>query len=112
MTTLNDFKTLRASVSAEVQAELYSLFSSDPDAARQRMVELAAEKGETLTVEQIREFLKQMDEDEEFDDIELDAVALAAVAGGWSRRSGCYATGALPLHASDAQVVIWSAASR
>ena len=89
MTTLNDFKQLRASVPAEVQTELYSLFSSDPDAARQRMVELAAEKGVTLTVDQVREFLKQMDEEDEFDDIELDAVALAAVAGGWSQRSRC-----------------------
>ena len=82
MTTLNDFKALRASVPAEVQKELYSLFSSNPDAARQRMVELAAEKDVTLTVEQVREFLQQMNEESEFDDIELDAVALAAVAGG------------------------------
>ena len=82
MTTLNDFKQLRASVPAEVQSELYSLFSSDPDAARQRMVELAAEKGVALTTDEVREFLKQMDEEEEFDDIELDVVALAAVAGG------------------------------
>ena len=82
MTTLNDFKALRASVPTEVQTELYSLFTSDPDAARQRMVELAAEQGVTLTVDQVREFLQQMNEDSEFDDIELDAVALAAVAGG------------------------------
>ena len=82
MPTLHDFKALRASVSAEVQTELYSLFSSNPDAARQRMVELAAEQGVTLTAEQVREFLQQMDEEEEFDDIELDAVSLAAVAGG------------------------------
>ena len=83
MTTLNDFKALRASVPAEVQTELYSLFTSDPDAARQRMVELASEQGVTLTVDQVREFLKQLDDEEEFDDIELDAVALAAVAGGY-----------------------------
>ena len=89
MTTLNDFKALRASVPSEVQTELYSLFTSDPDAARQRMVELAAEKGVTLTVDQVREFLKQMDEEEEFDDIELDAVALAAVAGGGHGRGRC-----------------------
>ena len=78
MTTLNDFKALRASVPPDVQMELYSLFSSNPDAARQRVVELAAEQGVTLTTEE-----------DEFDDIELDAVALAAVAGGWSRRKGC-----------------------
>ena len=90
MTTLNDFKALRASVPAEVQKELYSLFSSDPDAARQRMVELAAEQGVTLTVDQVRQFLQQMNEDSEFDDIELDAVALAAVAGGYrAGRGGC-----------------------
>ena len=89
MTTLNDFKALRASVPAETQTELYSLFSSNPDAARQRMVELAAEQGVTLTVDQVRDFLRQMDEEEEFDDIELDAVALAAVAGGQFHKSGC-----------------------
>ena len=89
MTTLNDFKKLRASVSAEVQKELYSLFSSDPDAARQRMVELAAEQGVTLSVDQVREFLTQMNEESEFDDIELDAVALAAVAGGHRRLGRC-----------------------
>ena len=89
MKTLNDFKALRASVPAEVQTELYSLFSSDPDAARQRMVELAAEQGVTLTVDQVQQFLRQMDGEEEFDDIELDAVALAAVAGGWRGQKGC-----------------------
>ena len=89
MTTLNDFKQLRASVLPEVQSELYSLFSSNPDTARQRMVELAAEQGVTLTVDQVREFLKQMNEESEFDDIELDAVALAVVAGGQHGQEGC-----------------------
>ena len=82
MTTLNDFKALRASVPPEVQTELYSLFTSDPDAARQRMVELAAEKGVTLTIDQVRTFLTQMNEESEFDDIELDPIALTAIAGG------------------------------
>ena len=89
MTTFNDFKQLRGSVPAEVQKELYSLFSSNPDAARQRMVELAAEKGVALTVDQVREFLQQMNEDSEFDDIELDAVALAVVAGGQRGGRAC-----------------------
>ena len=89
MTTLNDFKQLRASVPAELQTELYSLFSSDPDAARQRMVELAADQGVSLSLDQVREFLKQMNEESEFDDIELDAVALAAVAGGRFYKGDC-----------------------
>ena len=46
MTTLDDFKKLRASVPAEVQADLFKLFTSDPEASFQRMVELAAEKGQ------------------------------------------------------------------
>ena len=90
MTTLKDFKALRASVPAEVQTELYSLFTSDPEASFQRMVDIAAEKGMTLTVDEVKGFLKQMDEESEFDDIELDAVALAAIAGGGSGgRNGC-----------------------
>ena len=89
MTTLNDFKQLRASVSPEVQTELYSLFTSDPEASFQRMVEIAAKKGVTLTVEEVKGFLKQMDEDDEFDDIELDAVALAAIAGGRGNVGDC-----------------------
>ena len=81
---------MRASLSPEVQADLFKLFTSDPEASFQRMVELAAEKGVTLTAEEVKGFLKQMDEDEEFDDIELDAIALTAIAGGGrGRNSGC-----------------------
>ena len=89
MPTLNDFKQLRASVSPELQTELYSLFTSDPEASFQRMVDIAAEKGMTLTVEEVKGFLRQMDEDDEFDDVELDAVALAAISGGWGQRQDC-----------------------
>ena len=93
MATLEEFKALRAGVVPEVQKELLILFSSDPDAVRQRMVEIAAEKGMTLTTEEVRGFLQKMDDEDEFDDIELDAVALAAIAGGLERRnsagSGC-----------------------
>ena len=46
------------------------------------MVEIAAEKGVTLTLEEVKGLLKQMDEADEFDDIELDIVALAVLAGG------------------------------
>ena len=90
MATLEEFKSLRAGVAPEMQTELYRLFSSDPDAARQRMVELAAEQGVTLTIDQVRGFLTAMDDEEEFDDIELDAVALTAIAGGKrAGRRGC-----------------------
>ena len=89
MTTLNDFKTLRAAVSPEVEQELYSLFYSDPAAARLKIVEIAAEKDVTLSVDEVQSFLQQMDDDDEFDDFELDAVALVAIAGGNHGDSGC-----------------------
>jgi len=63
MTTLNDFKALRDSVPAEVQSELYRLFTADPEASFQRMVDIAAEKGMTITVEDVKGFLRQMDEE-------------------------------------------------
>ena len=45
MATLEEFKALRDGVPAEVQAELYRLFTSDPEASFNRMVEIAAEEG-------------------------------------------------------------------
>ena len=89
MATLEEFKALRAGVAPEVQKELYSLFTSDPEASFQRMVDIAAEKGMTLTVEEVKGFLQRMDEESEFDDIELDAVALAAIAGGRGNEHPC-----------------------
>ena len=88
MATLEEFKALRAGVAPEVQTELYGLMSSDPEAGKQRMVEIAAGQGVTLTTEEVRGFLLQMDDEEEFDDIELEALALAAVAGGNRGGSG------------------------
>ena len=67
-----------------MQTELYRLFSSDPDAARQRMVELAAGQGVTLTTEEVRGFLQAMNDEEEF-----DAIKLTAIAGGSFRNSAC-----------------------
>ena len=66
------------------------MMTADPEASYKRMVEIAAQKGMTLIVEEVRGFLKKMDEDDEFDDFELDAVALAAIAGGYGAGSnGC-----------------------
>ena len=89
MATLDEYKALRDGVPASVQGELFRLMTTDPDASIRRMVEIAAEKGVILTVEEVKGFLKQMDDDEEFDDFELDIVALAAIAGGWNRNNRC-----------------------
>ena len=82
MATLEEFKALRAGVAPEVQTELYGLMTSDPEAGKQCMVEIAAAQGVTLTTEEVRGFLLAMDDEEEFDDIKLDPIALTAIAGG------------------------------
>ena len=87
MATLEEFKALRAGVAPEVQTELGSLVFTDPEAGFTRMVEIAAAQGVTLTTEEVRGFLLAMDNEDEFEDLELDAIALGAVAGG-SRSSG------------------------
>ncbi|QNJ06313.1 hypothetical protein SynMEDNS5_01596 [Synechococcus sp. MEDNS5] len=74
---------------AETQSELFSLMTKDPQASFQRMVEIAAEQGMTISVDEVQGFLNAVDEDDEFDDIELDAVALTAIAGGGNHRGGC-----------------------
>ena len=92
MATLEEFKALRAGVAPELQTDLYGLMNSDPEAGKQRMVEIAAVQGVTLTTEEVRGFLLQMDEEEEFDDIELNPIALAAlaaIAGGQRQTAGC-----------------------
>ena len=43
----------------------------------------------TLTTEEVRGFLRQMEDEEEFDDIELDIVGLAAIAGGRNSKGSC-----------------------
>ena len=46
------------------------------------MEQLIAEKGVILTVDEVNGFLNQLDEEDEFDDIELVPIALAVFAGG------------------------------
>ena len=51
---------------------------------------IAADKGVTLTSEEVQSFISEMDEDDEFDDIELTAAALSSIAGGYGvGRRGC-----------------------
>ena len=42
-----------------------------------------------LTSEEVRGSLRQMDDDDEFDDFELDIIALAAIAGGNANARHC-----------------------
>ena len=82
MASIQQFKQVRASVSPEVQAELYGLVIQDLDAAVQRMIGIASENGVSFTADEISSYLQEMDAEDEFDDIQLDEATLAAVSGG------------------------------
>ena len=84
MATLEQFKQVRASVAPEVQTELYGLLVQDLDAAVQKMIVIGAENNVSFTVEEVKSYLRELDEEDEFDDVELNEAALAAVSGGAS----------------------------
>ena len=89
MATLQEFKTLQASVSSTDQAEIAELYITNREAAVSKMIAIAADKGVTLTSDEVQSFINEMDEDDEFDDIELTAAALSSIAGGTRRRGDC-----------------------
>jgi len=82
MATLEQFRQVRASVSPEVQTELYKLLVQDLDAVVQKMIEIGVENNVSFTADEVRSYLREMDAEDEFDDIVLDEATLAAVSGG------------------------------
>ena len=88
MATIEQFKQIRASVSPEVQTELYGLLVQDLDAAVQKMIAIGAENNVSFTAEEVKSYLRELDEEDEFDDIQLDEATLAAVSGGRQGTSG------------------------
>ena len=87
MATIQQFKQIRSSVSPEIETELYGLLIQDLDAAVQRMITIAAESNVSFTADEVRSYLREMDAEDEFDDVELNEAALHAVSGG-GRDSG------------------------
>ncbi len=62
---------------------------NDLDAAVQKMIAIGAESNVSFTADEVRSYLRELDEEDEFDDIELNEAALAAVAGGTRSQIGC-----------------------
>ena len=90
MATLQDFKTLQASVSSTDQAQIAQLYLTDRDSAVSKMISIAAEKGVSLTSDEVQSFINKMNDDDEFDDLELTATALNSITGGRSSNgAGC-----------------------
>ena len=87
MATLEQFKQLETS--PEKLSELASQYILDPEAAKAKLIQMAAGKGFELTSEEIIQFISQMNEDDEFSDLELSTEALSAVAGGGNCSGNC-----------------------
>ncbi len=88
MATLEQFKQIRSSVSPEIQTELYGLLVQDLDAAVLKMIAIGAESNVSFTVDEVKSYLRELDEEDEFDDVELNEAALAAVSGGTAGSDG------------------------
>ena len=82
MDKLERFKQLSDSMPTEQKVELYQQFVASPEAGIERIIELAAAERLQLDKAEVSELIKAIDIEDEFDDVELDAVALASVAGG------------------------------
>ena len=83
--SLDQFKTLKQSISPEIEQEITGLILTDYDAGIDRIVEVASSKGVTIPLEEVDILLDQLEDEaaeNEDENIELDAVALTAVAGG------------------------------
>ena len=90
MATLERFKELQATLSKEKKVELYNLFLQSPEKGVEAIIELATELGESITKEEVSQFILEIDVEDEFDDVELDEATMAAVSGGsGSLRSCC-----------------------
>ena len=90
MATLERFKELQATLSKEKKVELYNLFLQSPEKGIEAIIELATELGESMTKEEVSQFILEIDVEDEFDDVELDEATMAAVSGGGFRgRDGC-----------------------
>ena len=82
MEKLERFKQLSDSMAMEQKVELYQKFVGNPEAGINSIIALAASHGLDLTQAEVSELIKTIDVEDEFDDVQLDAVALAAIAAG------------------------------
>ena len=89
MATLQQFKGIRSSLSPDQQSFIYEQFINDQDGAINKMISIAKEQGITMTSDEVLGYLKELDNDDEFDDIELTAATLSSISGGYQSNQGC-----------------------
>ena len=90
MEKLERFKQLSDAMAMEQKVELYQQFVGNPEAGINSIIALAASHGLDLTQAEVSELIKTIDIEDEFDDVQLDAVALSSITGGYGGgRNGC-----------------------
>ena len=89
MATLQQFKDIRSSLSSDQQSSIYEQFVNDQDGAINKMIAIAKEHGITMTSDEVMSYLKELDNDDEFDDIELTAATLSSISGGYRGHGNC-----------------------
>ena len=96
MATLEEVKDLWTNLDAKAQVDLYTLALTNAEAFCQRIIQISADHGLTITADDIKtmgsnaavqQFILDLSENDEFDDVELDEAALSAVSGGKSQRA-------------------------
>jgi len=61
------------------------MFLQSPEKGIEAIIELATELGESITKEDVSQFILEIEVEDEFDDVVLDEASLSAVSGGGSR---------------------------
>ena len=89
MATLQQFKDIRSSLSSDQQSSLYEQFINDQDGAINKMIAIAKEQDIAITSDEVLSYLKELDNDDEFDDIELTAATLSSISGGTMSQRSC-----------------------
>ena len=90
MASFDEFHDLVQKENPETIAKFYEQFFTNKVAAIRTIIKMAEEKGFTFSAEEVQNYVRTMNENDEFADIELTAAALSLIAGGKGRRrNGC-----------------------
>ena len=93
MASFDEFHDLVQKESPETIAKIYEQFFIDRVPAIRTIIKMAKEKGFTFSAEEVQNYVRTMNENKEFADIELTETALMSIAGGGRSRSNCPYTG-------------------
>ena len=86
MDKLERFKQHSDAMPMEQKVALSQQFVASTEEGINSIIALATEQGLELSQAEVWELIKTIDVDDDFDDVELDAIALTAIVGGGHRK--------------------------